>query len=79
MANAKNSVIDPHPIKLELTIKEARSLLTALRAVGGLPHNSPRGYIDNIFDALVDAEIVPYSDDSTNGTVNFKDYKETRD
>lgn len=87
---AKAEVIEVMPVlpvkKIILTLdwSEADALLSLAGFVGGDPDNSPRAFIDSVFDALVAAMEMPYprteaygliSDPKHKNRIVFDDYK----
>ena len=63
---------DEKKIILELTKKEANTLLTVLSLVGGLPKETRRKYIDNIYKRLLEQGVESdYSDVDDNDELRF--------
>lgn len=63
---------DEKKIILELTKKEADTLLTVLSLVGGLPKETRRKYIDNIYKRLLEQGVESdFSDVDDNDELRF--------
>jgi len=74
MAKATKIPEDSYTVNLELTAKEARTLVNIVRSVGGNPVQSARKYSQNIELALENAGIKGLYEDYENhsGTIEFK-------
>lgn len=66
---------------IDITLEEAKTLCMIFRNIGGDPYKSPRSYIDQLWDKIIEAypDLADFGsglDDYIQGSIYFNDFKE---